>query len=324
MQIPLKLKWLGKETAEICRSITPFHPLILISPAPQLSDRDVPENFVRLPHSICRLFDLNAQRSVREEHDVYRSASQTDLRSSGAPCAFDVIEFKDDAQNFAALYEFYFEVFLKNSAVKGAHDAPDYQYIEQFHSALLEHNFIALVRAFRDSQIVAGLLLRRPTAPERFLNSIGVGKVAIVDVLSINSTRSTLANELVSRGAQWAREADYSFLSATPCSALVTTEHDWTIETASMLSWPEQPAALLYCDLHRCSYLSNDIYFYSISDNEVALHYVANRGSGSETIRLLSSTPHIKKTIYTRHPEVSAALFAAGFHCEEVSDRCNG
>jgi hypothetical protein len=227
MEIPLKLKWIGKETGELCNLLAPFHPLILISPAPHICDPDVPAGFVRLPHKIFRVLDLRNREIV-----------------SGLPLqdelAFDVLEFNDDARNLSAIYEFYFEVYLRNSALKHVRRTSDYHYLEPFHSNLLERRFIALIRGLSEERTVASLLLRHPTTAElniyraRLSASIEEADIAIVDVLSSEEGSEHLKS-LVQRASEWARTAGYSFLSSLPTGALVTTENeiddDWTLES---------------------------------------------------------------------------------------------
>jgi hypothetical protein len=311
MDIPLKLKWLGKETAELCKLLAPFHPLILISSAPHLRNSDLPAGLVRLPNKICRVLDLR--------YRDFAYASDDDL-------AFDVLELSDNAQNFSALYEFYCEVYLRNSALKHVRRISDYRYLEPFHSNLLERRFIALIRGVYEDRTVAGLLLRHSTAVEldayraRLGASVGEAEVAIVDVLSLDEG-SKHWRSLVQRASEWAREAGYSFLSSLPTSALITNENefedDWTLENETTTVGQEANSALLYCDLRRCSYFSNDIYYYSLSGNEVSLHYVANVSPHhSGIVRLLNSTIGIEKKVYTRHASVREALSAAGIECE--------
>jgi len=317
MEIPLKLKWLGKETGELCYLLAPFHPLIYISPAPHLRTGDLPAGFVCLPHTMCRVLDLRCTDFV--------SASGPPSRND---LAFDVLELNDEAQSFTAVYEFYFELYLKNSSLKHARRTSNYCYLEPFHSNLLERKFIALIRCRYEDGTGADLLLRQPTAVEldtyrallRTCASIGEADVAIVDVLSANGGSRQLMS-LVQRASEWARAAGYSFLSSLPTSALVIGENenedDWTLESETISVWSEGNTALLYCDLRRCSYLSSDIYYYSLSGSEMCLHYVANvvpRRSG--ILRLLNSTIDMEKRVYTRHATVRAAISAAGVECE--------
>ena len=303
MEIPLKLKWLGKETGELCDLLAPFHPMILVSPAPHLLDGELPAGFIRLPHRVSRVLDLH----------------RGDFKSAPGDLTFDVIELHDRLQNFSTIYEFYFEVYLKNSALRRL---SHHYYLEPFYSKLLERRFIALIRGVYEGRTVAGLLLRQPTAVE--LNAYRArldpgASIAIVDVLSTGS------RALVQRAAEWARDAGYSFLSTRPTSALVTDaneiQNDWILETENITIWQEEQAALLYCDLRRCSYFSNDIYFYSFAGDELSLNYVANvLPSESRILRLLNSTIDMNKKVYTRHAPVRAALSAAGIECEFLSE----
>lgn len=316
MKIPLKLKWLGKETGELCDLLSPFHPIILVSPAPHLRTPDLPARFVCLPHRICRVLDLRRT-------DFVSVSDRGDLH-------FDVFELHDQPQSFSAIYEFYFEVYLRNSTLQHVPNVSSYSYFETFYSILLERRFIALIRgSFEDGTVVA-LLLKEPTAVElnAYRACLGPGtstkEVAIVDVLSVDAGSKNLKS-LVQRAAEWARDAGYNFLSSIPTNALVTdgkeSHDDWILESENVTVWQEEKAALLYCDLRRCSYFANDIYFYSLSGNELSLHYVANvlpRNSG--VLRLLNSTVDLNKRVYTRHAPVRAALSAAGIECEFLNE----
>lgn len=316
MKIPLKLKWLGKETGELCDLLSPFHPMILVSPAPHLRTPDLPAGFVCLPHRICRVVDLRRTDFV----SVY---DRGDL-------PFDVFELRDQPQSFSTIYEFYFEVYLRNSTLQHAPNVSSYHYFETFYSILLERRFIALIRGSFKDGTVAALLLRQPTAVElnAYRARLGPGtstkEVAIVDVLSVDAGSKNLKS-LVQRAVEWARDAGYNFLSSLPANALVTdgneSHDDWILENENVTVWQEEKTALLYCDLRRCSYLPKDIYFYSFSGTEVLLHYVANvlpRNSG--VLRLLNSTVDLNKRVYTRHAPVRAALSAAGIECEFLNE----
>ena len=304
MEIPLKLKWLGKETGELCELLSPFHPVILVSPAP--GTPDLPAGFIRLPHKACRVLDL--RRVAALDHD--------DL-------TFDVIEL-DQPRSFSTIYDFYFDVYLRNCPL---HHAPNY-YLEQFYSSLLRGKFIALIRGIDRDRAVAGVLLRHPTAVEldayRARLGSGIGEVAIVDVLSTGA-RSERLKSLVQRAVEWARDAGYNFLSTLPGSALIADENeindDWILDSENITVWQEEQAALLYCDLRRCSYLSNDIYFYAFSGDEMSLNYVANvLPRESDILRRLNSTRDLNKRVYTRHAPVRAALSAAGIECEFLNE----
>ena len=302
MEIPLKVKWLGNETGELCELLSPFHPMILVAPAPQLRDADLPAGFIRLPHRVCRVLDLR-------RGDFVSASDRDDL-------TFDVIELHDQPQSFSKIYEFYFDVYLKNSAL---HRVSHYYYLEPFYSNLLDRKFIALTRGTVD-----GLLLRHPTAVEldAYRARLGPGaSVAIVDVMSTN----VRSKSLVQRASEWARDAGYDFLSSHPASALVTDGNeihdDWILESKNITVWQEEQVAFLYFDLRRCSYFSNDIYFYAFSGEELSLHYVANvLPCHSGILRLLKSTIDLDKRVYTRHAPVRAALSAAGMECELLNE----
>jgi hypothetical protein len=316
MPIPLRLKWLGRETAEVCSLIAPFHPLILISPVPRDHRLDFCSGLIPLPLKICRVFDL------REKQAVTPSTGTGDL-------VFEVLELADKPESAAALYQFHFDVYLQNSALKQDRKTSDYCYLEPFHLAVLEHRFIVLTRALRNGRTVAGLLLRRPTAVElksyreglHCSRSIEETDLAIVDVVSTDASSGSMLRVLAQHAARWARESGYSFLSSLPVAALITAEHeneeDYTVENEAIIVWQDEASALLYCDIRRCSYFATDIYYYSLCGKELSLNYVANvPPQQSGIVRLLKSTTHVEKKVYTRHPKVRDALLDAGIECE--------
>jgi hypothetical protein len=315
MPVPLRLKWLGRETEEVCSLIAPFHPLILVSPVPRDHRLDFCLGLIPLPLKICRVFEL------REKQAVPPATGSEDL-------VFEALELADKPESAAALYQFYFDVYLRNSALKQDRKTSDYRYLEPFHLALLEHRFIVLIRALRSGRTVAGLLLRRPTSVElksyrenlHCSRSIEETDLAIVDVLSTGASSGNMMRALVQHAAQWARESGNSFLSSLPVAALFTAEHeneeDCAVENEAITVWQNGASALLYCDISRCSYFETDVYYYSLCGKDLSLNYVANVLPQQSVIRLLKSTPHVKKKVYTRHPKMRAALLDAGIECE--------
>jgi hypothetical protein len=259
---------------------------------------------------------------LREKQTIAPATGTDDL-------VFEALELTDKPESAAALYQFYFDVYLQNSVLKQDRKTSDYRYLEPFHLALLEHRFIVLIRALRSGRTIAGLLLRCPTAVElksyrerlHCSRSIEETDVAIVDVLSTGASPRNMVRALVQHAAQWARESGYSFLSSLPVAALFTTEHeteeDYTVENEAITVWQDGASVLLYCDISRCSYFATDIYYYSLCGKGLSLSYVANvPPQQSVIVRLLESTPHLETNVYTRHPKVRTALLDAGIECE--------
>jgi hypothetical protein len=313
MEIPLKLKWLGKETGELCNLIAPFHPLILISPVPYLQSSEVPPGLLQLPRKIFQVWDLRNQEN----------GSTDDL-------ALESLDMNYDSKNFAALYEFYFEVYLKNVALGEVWGTTEYHSIETFHRALLEQQFVALLHLHRDSQPVASLLLRNASTVElnacrdALAGSVSIQQtdIAVIDVVCNRTQRhgASTTHSIARRAAGWAKDAGYSFL-AFPANSLHTgaseNDADWSVADFEMLT-VSQPgtSALLYCDLSRCSYFSKDVYYYSLDEQRLSLNYVANVQPTRSRIGWLLNSKQVEKKIYTRHGNVRAALSDAGINCE--------
>lgn len=330
MEIPLKLKWLGHETAEICSFIAPFHPLILISPVPQLPSPEIPRGLVALPRKIYKVWDLY------ETGKKPREASMNCEMGASNGLAFDVLELKYDAQSFSAVYQFYFEVYLQSSALEDLPRTIAYHYLPRLQSGLLERKFIALISVSRGMEKLGGILLRHPSADElagyqqrlKAIAAIARTDLAIIDLICIDArlAQTRLESTLVRRAAQWTQQAGYSFLSSAPVTNLVVSENecdeDWILEREVIPVWQEDNAALLYCDLRRCSYLSKDVHYYSHDEKGSYLYYIANvEPRRSLVVRLLSSLVHIEKRVYTRHAGIHEALSTAGIPCEFLASQ---
>jgi hypothetical protein len=74
--------------------------------------------------------------------------------------------------------------------------------------------------------------------------------------------------------------------------------------------------------LRRCSYLSQDVHYYSHDEKGSCLHYIANvEPARSLVVRLLSSLVHIEKRVYTRHARIHEVLSTAGIECEFLASQ---
>lgn len=329
MEIPLRLKWLGHETGEIWGLIAPFHPLILMSPVPHMPVPEIPRGLVALPRKIYKVWDL---------YETEKKNREASMSCEGAPSglAFEVLELKYDAQSFSAIYQFYFEVYLRSSALEDLPRTLAYRYLHQLQSALLERKFIALISLSRGIEKLGGLLLRHPSAAElagyqqRLKTAAAIARtdLAIIDLICIDArlAQIKLKRTLVRRAAQWMQEAGYSFLSSAPVTNLVVSENecdeDWILKPEVIPVWQENNSALLYCDLRRCSYLSQDVHYYSHDEKGSCLHYIANvEPARSLVVRLLSSLVHIEKRVYTRHARIHEVLSTAGIECEFLVSR---
>jgi len=325
MEIPLKLKWLGRETGEIYSLIAPFHPLILIDPAPQLRNSEIPPGLIALPRRVYKVWDL---RKTEKTNSGRPTISEIDL---AADLKFDVLKWRSDAPGLSAVYQFYFDLYLKSSALENLPRTAAYQYLERLHSTLLERNFIAMIRVLRGEQALGGLLLRHPSAIElacyqqrlQTFKTITRKDVAIIDLVEADAQLDPvrLKRALVRRAAQWVQAAGYSFLSSAAATYPVLSKNecdeDWTLSGEATPVWNEDTTALLYCDFSRCCYLSKDVHYYSANGKRPCLHYIVNIDpTRSWAMRLLNTLVHIEKRVYTRQPRFHELLSAAGIECE--------
>lgn len=323
MEFPLRLKWLGTETEEIYNLLTPFHPLILISPTPQL--QKTPHGLIPLPGSISNILDLCSWKQSPQ--------SAERVSDDDGEFRFEQITLSYVHKNFSDIYGFYFQVYLKNSALYHLKGTASYNYIEWLHHALLENEFLAFIRAFSGDEVVAGCLLKRsspealrecrerlePPAPR------GETEGVILDLMctDVRFEGHRINELLISNAAQWAQQNGYSFLSTNKTAPLLMTSAKDNLilrgdhETIPVLH--QKNSSLLYCDLHRCSYLAQDFYYYSYYESEPYIHYVANiMPPFSQSVRLLNSIAKIEKRAYTRHPSMYRALSEAGIACELI------
>lgn len=323
MEIPLKIKWLGEETADVCGLLAPFHPLILISPAPHGA---VPHGLIALPGSVSDLWDL--QLSAWATSPGHAEKAHEDARG----LSFDCIELSYSHEDFSAIYEFYFQAYLRNTAVRPGEGSTTYQYIEAFHEALFERRFVALIRASHEGEVVGGCLLRHTPAEELRGDRDAIGTRAgheaegvTLDVICPDVRFKDYGADdlLIFHAARWAREAGFSFLSTTRGPALAVGPrrkgalHAYGSKTIPVFH--QETASFLYCDLRRCAHLQQDFYYYTCDGETRRLHYVANDLTpGADPLRLLNSVTGVEKRAYTRHVSLHAALSAAGIACELV------
>jgi hypothetical protein len=325
MEFPLRLKWLGTDTEEIYNLLTPFHPLILISLTPQL--QKTPHGLIPLPASISNIWDLNSVGWQQSPHSTDRASTDN------GEFRFEQTTLSYVHKNFSDIYEFYFQVYLKNSALRHLKGTASYNYIEWLHHALLENEFLAFIRAFSGDEVIAGCLLKRSSPEalrdcrERLEPPAPSGKTEglILDLMcmDVRFEGHGINELLISNAAQWAQQNGYSFLSTTQTAPLMMTSAEDNLilrgghETIPVLH--QKNSGLLYCDLHRCSYLRQDFYYYSYDESAPYIHYVANiLPPFSQSVRLLNSIAKIEKRAYTRHPSMYSALSEAGIACELI------
>lgn len=318
MKLPLKLKWLGAETGEVCASLAPYQPLIHVYRAPRL--RELTHGLTALPYSVTRVIDL---------HDAAARADGGPEEDGGT--AFEVSRLEYTSRELSSVYEFYFEVYSKSTALGYLRGQALYTYAEWLHRDLLGQRFVAFARAFVGREVAAGCLLKRfspasaydgqgPPDEDGALdeeNTVGVALCAAHPRFA----GPALYTSLLARVAGWAGREGYSFLAAAAEPGLVVDggrdDAAWLFDSATTPVLHRGVGALLYCDLSRCSYLPHDFYFYSCDSAEPCLHYVANvLPDASRAVPFLSSLKGIRKLAHTRHAETRGELSQAGFDCE--------
>lgn len=319
MNLPFKLKWLGPETEDACASLAPYQPLIHVQRAPAHCEpiRDL----TALPYSVTRVIDLS---------DAPRADDDRAPENGRGP-TFEVSRLEYTSRELSSVYEFYFEVYSKSTALAYLRGQALYTYVEWLHQDLLAQRFVAFARAFADRKVVAGCLLKRFSAsgaydgegpPEedsalREENTVGVALCAAHP----QHASPELYTSLLARAGEWARREGYSFLAAASEPGLVVDggreNAAWLFGSKTKPFLHRGVGALLYCDLGRCSYLPRDFYFYSCEGTEPCLHYVANVSPGaSRAVPFLSSLKGIRKLAHTRRGETRGVLSKAGFDCE--------
>lgn len=336
MRLPLQLKWLGAETAEACALLAPYHPLIHVSPAPPLK---VPPGLTPLPYRVSRLLDLR---------DLPAGARAADVRDAGGRegPSFEVGRLEYSSRELAAVYDFYFDVYLRHMALDYPRGQALYTHAERLHAEVLGRRFVAFARARLGRRAAAGCLLRRLDAadlgrgegPADVSTGDGAeaagrhgeksaapdeGNVVGLALFAVHPEfRGRGLDRLTLEGAaRWARREGYSFMLAATEPGLVV---DGEGEDASWLDgWTTTAlahggaGALLYCDLERCCQLARDFYYYSREDGGPRLHYVANAApETSRAVRFLGSLAGLRKLAHTRHAQTWVELARAGVECE--------
>jgi hypothetical protein len=323
MQLPLKLKWLGGQTEEICALLARHHPLILVSPAPRLPSTRA--GVIPLPGTVSTAWDLRSPRMAKTLAGVGPVP--------GKGVGFEAMETASGARVQEAVHEFYFKIYLKSTALRRLHGVPFYLNIEGLHQRLLKREYEVFIRATLDREVVAGCLLRRASAgqAEDYRELLtgrggedyagGERDVLVFDMLAIDERFGGELSQLTfAQAATWARSNGYTLLSTTPTSALVvssdTLEPAWTFGGESVPVLHRRAGALLYCDLARCSHLPRDFFYIADEQPSPCLYYVANLSGGEpRAVRLLNSVTGIRKHVYTRRPQLWEAALGAGVDC---------
>jgi hypothetical protein len=322
MKFPLKLKWLGQETERICALLATYQPLILVSPV--LKTEKALHDLKPLPYRVSKLLNL-----CESNNDALFNACFEPKANNRV--AVEIIKLEYTEKELALIYEFYFQVYLKNISLGYLRGHTSYTYIEWLHQELLDRQFIAFVRMIFMGQVIGGCLLRRlsPAAlsehnalPETTLH-LTEWDIVEIALFSGNAQFKDLELErlLLSHVAQWSRQEDYSFLSVTMEPGLIV---DSDKENARWLDGVrlkpvlhDRLTSFLYCDLHRCSYLARDFHYYSYEEGEPCLHYIANvLPDFSQSLSFMNSLSGIKKIAYTRQLEMHTLLSNAGVECQ--------
>jgi hypothetical protein len=322
MDLPLKLKWLGDETENICEFLSPYQPLILISPVPHLSRKL--DGLHLLPGAISQVWDLRVKSIARPV------INQEELEKF----TFEHFALCSGEDGYSAIFEFYFKVYLKSIALDYLLGVPFYIYIENLHQRLLNRELVVFTRVIFDGEVVGGCLLNRVSLGEEqeyrdSLNSSSTGvdpnvevKIVVLDIFAIDQrfAERGLTQLLLYQTAQWAQHNGYAALATAPMPAVHIDSGRDNMELMfggeASLVRHQRPGALLYCDLARCCYLQHDFFYFTDEQPMPCLYYVANvLPDASKAIRLLNSIKGINKRVYTRHLNVQRVVAAAGLDC---------
>lgn len=324
MEHPLRLKWLGEQTEEICSLLGLYHPLILVSPTPR--PRSTEAGLISLPTAFSRAWDVRPQETGRGLPEVDSGAGQG--------VQFEHLEAAGGARVSAAVHECYFKVYLKSIAVRGLRGVPSYVYIEELNQRLLSREFAVFIRATLGGEVVAGCLLRRASAgqtedyaglldgPRAGDETDGAADVLFFDMMAFDGrfADGELARLTFSHAASWAQRNGYALLSTSPMPAIGvvsdTFDAAWAFGGAALPVLHRRGGALLYCDLTRCCYLPQDVYYFADEQPTPCLYYFANvSGEQSQAVSMLNSITGVRKHVYTRQPRLRQAVSQAGVDC---------
>lgn len=322
MDIPLKLKWLGDETENICEFLSPYQPLILISPVPHL--RRKLDGLLSLPGAISQIWDLRLRSITRPV------INQEELKKF----TFEHFALPSGPEAYSAIFEFYFKVYLNSIALDYLLGVPFYMFIENLHQRLLNRELIVFTCVSFDGEVVGGCLLNRVSSGEEqnyrdSLNSTSTDvapniemNIAVLDMFAIDQRFADqgLTQLLLYQTAQWAQQNCFAALATAPMTALQVNSRrdnmDLVFGGEASLVLHKRPDALLYCDLARCSYLPYDFFYFTNEEPTPCLSYVANVVTEkSKAISMLNSITGIKKQVYTRHLNMQRIISAAGLDC---------
>jgi hypothetical protein len=312
LRVPFRLNWMGEETSAICRLVTPFHPLVLVSPVPRLHAA-LPGSML-LPESVSLAWSVDARQEPREE------LGASELR-------FDVLEFDDGDGPDSASYDFYFNVYLKQTAISDLDGTVQYSYVESLHRQILDGRFVTLARVLRGEETIAGCLLRNPTESEGigYAEELGIEltegreSIAIIDSFcwSREFDEGRVDRFIAPWIAAWARERGYRFLATAAGPPLnvasETIDGSWISEYRTVPVFHKIRSSLLYCDFMRCSYLKEDVYFYSCGEGSSTLHYIANGFPDTpKVLSFLASLTGTQKRVYARRDHTARELAEGG------------
>ena len=314
-----KIKWLGSETAEICKLLAKYQPLIYVSPAPELCE--TPPGMVLLPGAVSLRWDLRTTNQIKWGREV---SGQQEIGFK-----YETVNPIENPHSLAAIYEFYFKIYIKHTAFGFLPGTTIYNDIEMLHKSILAQRFISFTRAFIDGELVGGCLVshRVPTrsgyeTPPDIASAAEEIKVAAIDLIcsDVKFKSANLTGRILSEAAGHARRSGIDYLQTQLFSPLtiVGCAQDlyWILARHSEAIASDGFRSLLYCDLVRCSYFSQDLFFYRYDGRSLSLHYIANTSpDASPLVALMDSAGDIEKKVYTRHAWAQGVASDRGIEC---------
>jgi hypothetical protein len=282
------------------------------------------DGLLSLPGAISQIWDLRSRSISLPVID------QEELEKF----TFEHFAFSSGPEFYAAIFEFYFKVYLKSIALDYLFGVPFYIFIENLHQRLLNQKFIVFTRVAFDGEVVGGCLLNSvsPGEEQNYRDSLNSSskdvdpnvevKIAILDMFAIDQRFADqgLTQLLFYQTAQWARHNGFAALATGLMNALhvdsVRVNMDLVFAGESSLVRHKRPDALLYCDLARSCYLPHDLFYFTNEQPTPCLVYVANIvAEKSKIMRRLNSITGIKKQVYTRHLNIQRFVSAADIDC---------
>ena len=307
LQIPFRLKWLGSETAEVCRLISSYQPLIYISPVPALSP--VPEGMVRLPGAVFSRWDLRVEHPLKDAAGRAAQHRERDI-------VFDTTDRFEESRAYASIYDLYFKVYVKQTAFGLLAGTTSYSDVEALHRKLLERRVALMTRAFSNSELVGGCLIAGlHDGAGDAAGCEGEASVAAIDLLcgDVRLRGAGLIARILAEAARQARRLGFTCLQTNAQAPLAVSsanqDFGWLPAGEAATIAASNTSALLYCDLNRCSYLARDIYFYEGHGGTLSVTYVANEIPGAASaLAFLNSIAGLDMRVYTRKERVHRRL----------------